>query len=653
MTSTAALLWICVAGSSALFQEEPGGSPAASDAAEIVAIVGARIFTADDDLTVLENGTVLVEGERITRVGPRAEVAVPDGARIVDGQGRTLLPGLIDAHVHLGGGGGRFDRPIEGDPVVRAEQSLACGVTALLDLNAREDQLFPIRRDARNRLLPGLPRLFMAGAAISAPGGHGTELGFPCRILGGADQAVELIAGLAALQPDCVKIMFDPGGWGGVRRMPVPGLASLEALIGEAHGQGLKVLVHVMDTESAAIVLRAGADGLAHLPLDGPFEAELIELMLHRGAVVIPTLAVFEAQFRVAGDPSFLSGPLVRQFVDARVIESLQDPEWQRRQREALLCRYLESRWPEALDRVGRLADAGVPLLTGTDAGNPATFHGIALHAELAAMVAAGIEPAVALASATREPARFLGEAQRIGSVREGFEADLLLVDGNPLRRIEDSRNIALVMRSGAPVDRGGVATRAALRSAAPAFDASAVDSAEPRFRRLFDFEGDEQLPAHQLSRTGKRFDGTLARATSVIDHAVGNPTRYLRVAGEVEFRPPRGGSGGVTLLPAPGPAFDFSSFSGIRFRARASEAREFRISLQTGNVKDSDYHGIPFRADATWRPYRIPFQRMGQIGFGKRVRFDPERIVGIEFRTRTGQDGTFRLDLDDIELFR
>jgi len=624
-------------------------TPAATE--RPVAIVGVRVFTGDADLTVLENVTVVVRDGIIAELGPADELPPPPEAVVLSGTGRTLLPGLIDLHVHLGGSGTRFDRPLRGDAVLRAEQTVACGVTSVLDLNAPESFILRLREAERRGALQGVPRIFTAGAAITAPGGHGSELGFPCRILFDPARAEQEVRSLSALRPDVVKLMFDHGGWGDLPAVPSLGPVGLSALIRAIHEQELKAVVHVVEREHAKVALRAGADALAHYPLEGGVDEELLQLLLDSGAAVIPTLAVFEANQSEVDDPSFLSGPLVERFVDPRVVALLRDEE--SRWRDSTRARYFDEAYPEALEGVARLHRAGVRLLLGTDAGNPGTFHGVSVHRELAALVRAGIAPAEALAMATRDAAAFLGLSAKLGQVRPDFFADLVLVDGNPLLRIGETRQLVAVIRDGVVIDRDVIASATRLLAASVPVRLLADGSELPRTQVIFDFEDRRgELPQHQLVRDRNAEEASRCVARCILDYGEGNDTCFLRITGEVVFRPPSGGFAGVALPPAEGLS-DFSVYSGIRFRARSDQERNFRILLRTRNVRDFDYFGASFRVEENWRPYRIPFDQLRQIGFGKRVRLDTSKVTEVEFVTDTGTEGPFRLDVDDVQLFR
>ena len=636
-----------------LFALSARGGDAPDEPQKPLAVVGVRVFTADSTLRVLENATVIVRGGKIEAVGPAAKVMPPADSTILEGRGRTLLPGLCDLHVHMGGSGTRFDRPVRGDIVLRAEQTVACGVTTVLDLNAPEALIFPLREAERGGALRGLPRIFAAGAAITAPRGHGTELGFPCRVLFAVSQVQEEVSDLVDQRPDVVKIMFDHGGWAELPSFPTFEPDLLRAVIDEVHARGLRVVVHVVELEHAKTALRVGVDVLGHFPLQGGVDEELLRLLARTGAAVMPTLAAFEASFAPATDGQFLDDLLVSQFVDPRVLEGFRDPAWRSQQAESPHSRSVGLSYAGALDGVRILHERGVRLLVGTDAGNPGTFHGVSLHRELAALVQAGIEPAEVLAMATRDAARFLGLGEQVGSIQPGFAADLLLVEGNPLLRIADSRKVAAVIRDGQLIRRDVIsaATRA-LATQAPV-QPSVGEEAQPRFQELFDFEGMRgSLPRESLLSDRSGNGSSSCAAQCVADDGSGNSTRFLQVSGEVVFSPPTGGFAGVLLATDPAHA-DFSSYAGIRFRARSVEGGDFRVRLRTRGVRDGDHFGASFRAGKEWSAYRVPFSQLRQIGFGKRVRLDLNKVNAIEFLTGVGAEGPFSLDLDDIQLFR
>lgn len=606
-----------------------------------------RAVTADPGLGVLEDASVVVRGGSIEAVGPAGEIAVPAGARVVEGRGRTLLPGLVDLHVHLFGSGARFDLPVAVAPELALEATLACGVTAVLDLNAPEAAILALRERERSGALAVAPRIFAAGAAIAAPGGHGGEGGFPCRFAGGPEAAAPLVAELAAAGVDAVKIMCESGGFADVPALPALAPSAVEALVAAAHARGLKAVVHAVSVADARTALQAGADALAHLPLAGDWDPELAPLALAVRAAVMPTLAAFEATFRAGIDPAFLDRDLSG-FVPAAVGAGFRDAAIRADREASPRAAWFRSRFDAALERVRILREAGVPILPGSDAGTEGAFHGVALHAELEALAASGMAPAEVLVAATAGAARFLGQEDRFGRIAPGLAADLLLVDGNPLLRIGDTRRIVAVYRAGAELDREAVSARL-LAVAAPVPATAASESASAV---LFDFESaDGALPPHVVVTDGERGGRSTAAADLVLEVVSPGRPRFLRVAGVVEFAPPSGGFAGIALSVAPGGSADWTRYRALRFRARADGDRELRVLVRTAAVRDYDDFGASFAAGPEWATFEVPFASLRQVGFGKRVALDLAAATDVEFMTSPGQEGAFRFDVDDVGL--
>ncbi|ACU34829.1 amidohydrolase family protein [Actinosynnema mirum] len=342
------------------------------------AITRARVF---DGHALTEPRTVVLDGPLIT-----ADTTT-GGARVVDARGAVLLPGLVDAHVH-----------------VTTEAQLTAlrdhGVTTALDMAA-----FPITVVDALRSLPGLPEIRTAGVPAAAPGGHHARVpGFPpeAEVAGPAD-ADAFVAARLAEGSDHLKIVLEGD------LMPVP---TVVALVAAAHARGLLVVAHTADPAAVAIAAEAGVDVLTHLPLGAPLDPAPVAALA--GRVVVPTLTMMEGAAERAGAPQAFAGTLAS---------------------------------------AGALHRAGVPLLAGTDANDQPAVpfspeHGPSLHHELELLVAAGLTPVEALNAATTRPAGLLGLPDR-GAVRPGLRADLVLVDGDPLADIADTRAITRVWSAG------------------------------------------------------------------------------------------------------------------------------------------------------------------------------------------------------------
>jgi imidazolonepropionase-like amidohydrolase len=392
-----------------------GGSPA-------TAITDVRVF---DGSRLLESATVLIADGRIERVG--ADVVIPDEATVVDGRGRTVLPGLIDAHVHAYGN-------------ARAD-ALRMGVTTMLDMfRSPSDQ--PMVINQRQSLqATNQADLFSAGYLATAEGGHGTQYGLPVPIPESPEAADAWVAQRLAEGSDYIKIVIEDGSkW--TRPLPTLDRAMVRALVDAAHDRDVLAVAHVSTQASAKMAVEAGVDGLVHLFADQPVDDEFIEMASEAGIWIVPTTPVLAASHGQSVPDWLTNGD----HAEGRI-----SPQQQTMLAQSFPGSGMRSaRWPVVFDNIRKLHEAGVPLLAGSDAGNPGTAHGPSLHHELALLVEAGLTPAEALRSATGLPAREFGLEGR-GCLKPGCRADLVVVDGNPLEDIRHTARIAAVWKNGFP----------------------------------------------------------------------------------------------------------------------------------------------------------------------------------------------------------
>ncbi|MFF1634143.1 amidohydrolase family protein [Leifsonia sp. NPDC058248] len=401
-------------------------------------IVNARVF---DGTTLQDWTSVRVAGGLITACS--AASLAREGDDVIDAGGGMLLPGLIDAHVHLVPGA--------------LAQSLTFGVTTVLDMFSKPDQVAAAREQAASR--PDVADVRSSGVGATAPGGHPSVMYAPFPTVIAADQAEQFVADRIAEGSDYLKVFSGTGGlW------PSLDARTITALVDAAHARGLVVVAHVSSTPGLEEVVSAGVDVVAHVPVDAELDDALVERIADAGIAVGPTLATIENTLGEPGGAAVAGDP--------RLAEALGDA-WVRRLISGvagLPGRELPP-YSRAERAVRRLADAGVALLAGTDAPNPGTVFGASLHRELELLVRCGISPAQALAAATTEPARVFGLVDR-GRVAVGRRADLVLVSGDPLTDITATRAIERVWRAGVACDRRAFVASAAEAEQLDAFDA-------------------------------------------------------------------------------------------------------------------------------------------------------------------------------------
>jgi imidazolonepropionase-like amidohydrolase/ABC-type multidrug transport system permease subunit len=429
----------------------------------------ARIFTATGE--VIENGAVLVRDGKIhTIYRGEAPPAKTLNAVEIEAAGKTLLPGLIDMHVHLGAPGGFYADPKKyAAPKLtarRLQAYLYSGVTTVKSTGDWIGQILELRgQQQRGELLAS--ELYAVGPLFTAEGGHPTQMlkWMPpnmrasaaaefVRIPKSESEAREMVRALHRQGVDGIKAVLENGYPG----MPMKRLENnlLRAICAEGRALGLPVVVHTSAPADVREAVQAGASGVEHGSVWLPLEDDLIALMKAQGVSYDPTLHVYEGvRMMRTGDFKRLEDSLLVQAVPRDLMKDT---------RAALLkpeTRKMSSQYPEnlpgAMENLRRVWAAGVPVVTGSDAGNPLVLHGPTVQTEIELWVKAGVPPAKAIEAATRAAAALLGQSQRIGAIETGKQANLLLVDGNPLEDVTALRRISLVMLKGERVSRGGL----------------------------------------------------------------------------------------------------------------------------------------------------------------------------------------------------
>ncbi len=367
-------------------------------------------------------------------------VAVTDGmiattpsanAESVDGTGKTLLPGLIDAHIHIA-------------QVQSLEQAAALGVTTNLDMYAGYMQnLMKLRTELKAGQHPNAADFRTAGVGITAPKGHPTELMPDLKLptLGPHDDPQAFVDARIAEGSDYIKIMYE-------HQLPTFTKEQLAAIVRAAHRRGKLAVSHISTQAEAYDAIAAGVDGLAHIFDDTPPKPDFATFAASRHIFVIGTLSVLQA---FAGAPS--GSELAN---DPRLGPYLFGPSWQ------IIHVHLPKqvsrghRFEYAQAAMRQLHAAGVPLLAGTDAPNPDTGWGISLHHEMELLTGCGLTTLEALHAATAGPAREFSLLDR-GRIEPGRRADLLLVSGDPSKDIRATRAIVGVWKAGVRINRDQV----------------------------------------------------------------------------------------------------------------------------------------------------------------------------------------------------
>jgi imidazolonepropionase-like amidohydrolase len=405
---------------------------AGSAAAQTTAFVGGRVI--DGSGRVIDNGTVIVTGATIAAVGP-ASTPVPAGATRVDLKGKTILPGLVNAHGHVAATVGLQSDPKQfytRDNLLRQLRTYAMyGVTTVFSLGDDQQAGFVLRNE--NHTAADRAKVFVAGPVINGAT---------------AEEARAMTVKVAEMKPDLLKIRVDDN-LGTSRKMPEP---AWRAAIDEAHARKLPIAVHIYWLADAKATLAAGAGMIAHSVRDTAVDEAFISDLKSRDVCYSPTFTREISTFIYDTTPPWVDDPFFLKGAEKGVPEQLKDPKRHDQVRNGAgwkAGQQYKAGLEVAKRNLKTLVDRGVRIAFGTDTGPPARFQGFFEHLELEMMVEAGMTPMQAIVSATGDAARCHRRAGQFGTLASGAAADLLIVNGNPLDNIRNLRQIDAVWING------------------------------------------------------------------------------------------------------------------------------------------------------------------------------------------------------------
>jgi imidazolonepropionase-like amidohydrolase len=450
-----------------------GGSALLQAAAEPEELALIHVTVVDPTGNVTRpDQTVVVSGGRIGATGPTARTKPPKGARIIDLQGKFLIPGLWDMHVHIAG--------LNAEPAwskqVLLPLLLANGVTGVRDMGGDLDTLLAWRREIDGGTLLG-PHIVACGPFLVASGKKTVEQ-YP---VADAAQARAAVRDLKRRGADFIKIIslpskevfFAVAEEAKKQGIPFAGHLPFQVSALEATNAGIRSIEHLLyggfslsfssnEEELRPLLVAAEEKGdsaawekIAHesdITYSQEKAAVLFQALKRNGTWVTPTLATLDITAHPENwsvdDPqlAFVPPALAETWRD-----SLKDAEM--KERAAWLARQAANDWK----LTGELHHAGIPLLAGSDSLDPFVFPGESLHRELAEMVRAGLRPADALRAATSGAAQFLGRDHDLGTIETGKIADMVVLDGSPLENIANTQRVAAVIRGGNYLDRAAL----------------------------------------------------------------------------------------------------------------------------------------------------------------------------------------------------
>ena len=399
-------------------------------------------FTAYTGATIIDgngsnpirDGVLLISNERVVAVGTKESVKIPEHATVHDVAGKTIIPGLINAHGHVGDVKGIDGGHYSHENIIDNLSIYArYGITTVVSLGGDKPGAESLRavKDTANTQHA---RLFIAGEIINGKT---------------PEEAMAVADSNHHMGVDIMKIRVDDN-LGTSPKMPEE---IYRAAIKRAHELGYKMATHMYYLDDARKLLDAGSDMMAHSVRDLPVDDAFIQLIKQKKASYCPTLTRELSTFVYEDTAEFFSDPFFTREYDTAIIKPLLDPARQQKMRESKSAQTYKKQLPVAKANLKTLCNQGVPIVFGTDSGVPTRFIGYFEHVEMNMMADAGLTPEQILLSATKNPAEYLG-LKDVGTLVPGHWADFIVLDADPLSDIKNVRKINAVFIGGHEVKR-------------------------------------------------------------------------------------------------------------------------------------------------------------------------------------------------------
>jgi imidazolonepropionase-like amidohydrolase len=394
--------------------------------------------------------SILMAGGRIRDIGGNLKVA--GGATVVDLKGKTVMPGIMNLHAHVGvtKGLAQAKENFTQDNIESQLRNYASyGVTTVVSMGSDVDPALMVRiRDRQRGGQVNGARVYSAGRGFTGIKGYPSILpgnqGVPFEVATAA-QARMHVDELAKQRVDLIKMWVDDH----LGRYPALSPEIYTAVIDQAHKHKLKAAAHMFYLRDAKRLLDAGIDALAHSVRDGEVDADLIAKLKKNNATAIATLTREQSTFVYATPPAWLDDPFFTRAVSPEIIKTIKSDAYRNKVAGDPDFEKNKQFFQQASRNLKKLFDAGVRVGFGTDTGPPARFQGFFEHWEMELMVQAGLTPMQVIQTASKNAAEYLGVSKDYGTLEKGKAADLIVLDKNPLTDIRNTRTIQAVYIGG------------------------------------------------------------------------------------------------------------------------------------------------------------------------------------------------------------